>query len=53
MSIVCDDYECVHNQEGVCGNSNVVIEMRFGAFQGGDRICYHDCQEYKGRDRDD
>lgn len=52
MSIICDDYDCAHNQEGACRNNDVVIEMKFGEFRDGNRICYHDCRDYKGCDRD-
>ena len=46
--IFCDDYECVHNRSSVCGKDDISIKMKFGEYEAGERVCYHDCRDYRG-----
>ena len=51
--VYCDDYDCMHNQGEACGKEEISVGMKFGEYEAGERICYHNCQDYKERDWDD
>ncbi len=53
MIVFCDDHECIYNQDGSCKNECISIGMKFGEFRSGNRICYHACQDFEGRDGND
>jgi len=45
VAVFCDHEGCIHNKGGGCSLNVISIEMKFGEFRSGERVCYPACQE--------